>query len=289
MTQSMTAYTTATGTLASWSWQWELRSVNGKGLDLRLRLPDMMQPLGPDLRRLIGAQVSRGNLSLSLKLDRNAGEGDVDPAALDRIAAVEAAAAARGLILRPSSAVEILSLREGADSVSEDDANVLSQTLLKQFENKILPAFIAARVAEGQALIAILDARVDEIDTLVTRVSDAVAARQDRQREILREQIARLRDLSDTDPDRLAQELAMLAIRHDVTEELDRLHTHVTAARDLLAKDGPKGKRLDFLMQEFNREANTLCSKSQDSALAAIGLDLKTVIDQLREQVQNLE
>ena len=160
---------------------------------------------------------------------------------------------------------------------------------MAEFDSHVLPAFLEVRSAEGAALDAILNQRLDEIASLIARAETAARDRMAGQGQALSDAVARVMADGPADPDRLAQELALIAVRQDVTEELDRLRTHVDAARTLLAVEGPKGRKLDFLMQEFNREANTLCSKSQDSALTAVGLDLKTVVDQLREQVQNVE
>ncbi|CAM4221529.1 YicC/YloC family endoribonuclease [Palleronia rufa] len=294
VTRSMTGFASHTGAWDDWSWTWELRSVNGKGLDLRLRLPDWIGGLEAALRARFQGAVSRGNVGLSLKLMREAGAGGFDRAALDRalaqIAAVEDIARAAGRPLAPVRATDLLTLRTGAEILDADAEAALRDRLIADFDTDVLPAFLEVRAAEGRALDAILTARLDEIASLVALAGGAARSRQAVQAQSLDAAVRRILDeTAATDPDRLAQELALIAVRQDVTEELDRLGAHVDAARTLVRRDAPKGRKLDFLMQEFMREANTLCAKSQDTALTAHGLDLKTVIDQLREQVQNVE
>ncbi len=290
----MTGYASATGAVQGWSWTWELRSVNGKGLDLRLRVPDWVAGLEPALRGRLQEVAARGSLTLSLRLTRAEDAADAldRPAlqeALAQIRAVEHLAASSGRELAAVRATDVLALQGAAPPLSEAETAALRDALLRHFDRAVAPAFAASRGAEGQALNAILSARIDDIADLVARAGAAAAARRSGQGDALAAAVARIGAEIRVDPDRLAQELALIWVRQDVTEELDRLAAHVAAARDLVAADGPKGRRLDFLMQEVNREANTLCAKSQDSDLTALGLDLKTTIDQLREQVQNVE
>jgi uncharacterized protein (TIGR00255 family) len=195
-----------------------------------------------------------------------------------------------GVSLAPSKATDIVTMRgvlEQANTV--DDVATLAKTLLAEFA-AVLADFNAMRASEGAALEIVLQAQLTEVETLTTQ---AAAMAQDRKAEMaqtLQRNLARVLENSDgVDADRLAQELALIAVKSDVTEEIDRLHAHIGAARELLVQGGPVGRKLDFLMQEFNREANTLCSKAQNSALTRVGLALKAVIDQMREQVQNVE
>ncbi|GGG58473.1 hypothetical protein GCM10011415_00330 [Salipiger pallidus] len=296
MRQSMTGFASHSGDHGDLRWIWELRGVNGKGLELRLRLPDRIEGLEPLVRSAAGKRLARGNVQVSLRLSGAAEEGasELDETGmarvLDAIARIEAAAGRRGLALEPSTAAQIVALRgvmaSGQFSV---DSTELRKALLTGFE-AALDAFVEMRCREGAALHAVLSAQLDEIEGLIRDAAQAVEARRDEQAERLRAQLARVMDAADSaDPVRVAQELALIAVKSDVTEELDRLSAHVDAAHDLLASEGPVGRKLDFLMQEFNREANTLCSKSGASALTQIGLTLKTVIDQMREQVQNVE
>lgn len=274
------------------SWSWELRAVNARGLDLRFRLPDGLGALDAPLRRVVSASVTRGSVSLSLRLGREAGAGDgaIDPKRRDQVLAevlrIEAAAMAMGLALRPASPAEILGQR-GLFDVGE--AILPEPEMLLANIDPLLAAFTAMRQAEGAALAAILHDQFTRIAALVDQAAALANARAVPQAERLRMAAQSLLESTDLDEARLLQEIATLALKTDVTEEIDRLRAHVAAARGLLAQGGAIGRKLDFLMQEFNREANTLCSKSQDHALTSVGLDLKLAIDQTREQVQNVE
>lgn len=293
MSVSMTGFASATGAIPGWSWAWELRAVNAKGLDLRMRVPDWIGALDAGLRARLQAALSRGSVSLSLRLSRDGAADGVDLAAIERalaqLTAVEQVAARQGRQLAPLSAADVLALRVGSEPLSGEAEAALAEALLAQFDGEILPAFLESRANEGRALDPILMQRLDEIADLVSRAAAAATARQEAQGDHLRAAIARVTAEVQVDEARLAQELALLAMKQDITEELDRLRAHVETGKALVRGQGPKGRKLDFLMQEFNREANTLCSKSQDAALTAVGLDLKSVIDQLREQVQNVE
>jgi len=171
----------------------------------------------------------------------------------------------------------------------EDDTEALSKHLAQDF-GSVADSFVDMRQGEGAALADILGTQFTQIETLVEQADAQLADRADAVKEAMRQQLARVVEADQSvDPQRVAQELALIAVKGDITEELDRLRAHVKAARALLATNAPAGRKLDFLAQEFNREANTLCSKSQNADLTATGLDLKAVIEQMREQVQNLE
>ncbi|SDN33446.1 TIGR00255 family protein [Lutimaribacter pacificus] len=296
MTRSMTAFAAAKGGTAQHSWAWELRSVNAKGLDIRMRLPDWIEGLEAALRARLGQAVTRGSVTLNLRVSREEGEArqavnDTALAAvLTALSRVEARAAEAGLALAPTRAADILALRGVLETTApEDEAAGLKAALMQDFE-PVLAAFLEMRAGEGAALATILGAQLDEIARLTEAATEAAEARRDDMAGALKTSLARVMDnAEDADPQRVAQELALIAVKSDITEELDRLRAHVDAARELLGTEGPVGRKLDFLMQEFNREANTLCSKSQNTGLTRIGLDLKTVIDQMREQVQNVE
>ncbi|MDQ2092779.1 YicC/YloC family endoribonuclease [Rhodalgimonas zhirmunskyi] len=297
MTNSMTAFASGKGHGgAGFSWTWELRSVNAKGLDLRLRVPDWVTGLEAGLRAALSATLARGSVTLSLRLTREdealrLGINQTQlSAVLEAMAEVEETAMARGVSLAPATAADILGQRGVLEQVSGDeDPAPLKKALLTDFE-AILADFCAMRATEGAALQEVLLAQLDSIDTLTDQAAAAALARRDEMQANLQAALARVTENSTAvDPARVAQELALIAVKADITEELDRLKAHVTAARDLIASDGPVGRKLDFLSQEFNREANTLCSKSQSKTLTAIGLELKAVIDQMREQVQNVE
>lgn len=297
MTRSMTGFAARRGQGAGATWVWELRGVNGKGLDLRLRLPEGIEGLETALRAEIGRRVARGNVALTLKLSREAGAGAglrASPAALTAalgaLAEVEAAARQAGLALRQSSPAEILALRGVLEAAPEDeDQGALRAALLADLA-PLIDDFDAARRSEGAQLAAILGAQLDRIAALAAEARREAEARRPAAAEALRAALARVLDgAADADPARVAQELALLAVKADVTEELDRLEAHIAAARALLAEAAPVGRKLEFLMQEFLREANTLCAKSQSAALTRVGLDLKVAIDQMREQAANVE
>ena len=297
--RSMTAFSSLTGASDSQSWSWDIRSVNGRGLDLRLRLPEGIDGLEAELRKRLGARLARGNVSVNLRLKREAdGQGlSLDGEMLDRVLRaledVQARAMDMGITLGQPTAADVLAqrgvLRQDAPEADEAVVAGLTKALLADFDT-LLDEFDAMRASEGAALHQALSERVDAIDGLTTDAQAAAADRLDATRATLQTNVARvLEETTEVSADRLAQELALIAVKADVSEEIDRLRAHVAAARDLLATDGPVGRKLDFLTQEFNREANTLCSKAGSADLTRIGLDLKAVIDQLREQVQNVE
>jgi len=204
--------------------------------------------------------------------------------------AAEAQAEARGLGLAPMTAADLLALKGVVDSGPEtQDPAALVAALLAR-ARPLLEAFDTARRAEGAALARVIAAQIDTIAGLTAEARTAATARRTDQIDGLKAALARLSEAAPgVEPGRLEQELALIAVKTDITEELDRLEVHAAAAVELLASREPMGRKLDFLMQEFNREANTLCAKAQSAELTRIGLDLKTVIDQMREQVQNLE
>lgn len=297
---SMTAFAArrgqGEGALAAWSWAWDMRSVNGKGLDLRLRVPDFVEGLEAAVRAEAGKRISRGNVSINLKLSRAQGAETfrVNEAALataiSALSRVQAAALEAGLVLSPTMAGDVLSVRGVTEAAVSDDSDTaaLLAPLMADF-HALLADFNAMRASEGAALRAVLLAQIDAIEALTLEARAAAEARRPRQAEILQDNVRRILGTAEADPARLAQELALLAVKADITEETDRLSAHIAAARALLAQEAPVGRKFDFLAQEFNREANTLCSKSGDITLTRIGLDLKHLIDQMREQVQNLE
>lgn len=296
MITSMTGFASAQGALDPFNWVWDLRSVNAKGLDLRLRVPDWIEGLETALRADLAKSVKRGNVSLSLRVQRDdaASAAALNPVQLDAVlsamAEVEAQAMERGLSLAPSKASDIVVMRGVMDSTaSTPDTGPLATKLRADFV-ALVQAFVDMRQAEGATLEAVLLGQLEQVTTLTTQAAALAEARKDDVAKSLRANLARVLDNSEgADKDRVAQELALMAVKSDVTEEIDRLGAHVKAAQDLLKAGGSVGRKLDFLMQEFNREANTLCSKAQSSALTTVGLYLKAVVDQMREQVQNVE
>ncbi|PYF13043.1 uncharacterized protein (TIGR00255 family) [Rhodobacter viridis] len=290
----MTGFASVSGSGHGYDWLWEIRSVNGKGLDLRLRLPEI-EGLEAAARAALSQRVSRGNIQLSLKLARTSGverlrlSGAGLAAALSALREVEEAARLHGVSLAPSRATDLLSLRGVLDQGgAEDEEQAPLRGALLTDLDRLLVDFVAMRAAEGEQLGGIIVAQIDRIADLAARAADVAEARRPEVAAALQISLARVLE-NGVDAQRVAQELALLAVKADVTEEIDRLRAHVAAARALLAETGPIGRKFDFLTQEFVRESNTLCSKSGSTALTAIGLDLKHVIDQMREQIQNVE
>ncbi len=278
---------------AAWSWAWELRSVNGRGLELRMRLPGGFDGLEPVLRDLAGKQLRRGNVTANLTIRREeAPRMAPDMAALEQALALALDLAARIPGAPPPRAEALLALpgvlRAGVETREEVTAPQLEA--VRAGFAQALDAMVAARRAEGARLAGVLATLLSEITALCHRAAaeaaDQPAAQRARMLETVRALLAELPALPE---ERIAQEVALLAGKSDVREELDRLDAHLHAAHALLAEGAAIGRRFDFLVQEFNREANTLCSKSASVALTATGLKLKAAIEQLREQVQNVE
>ena len=296
MIKSMTGFASGKGAFGPNHWSWELRSVNGRGLDMRLRVPDGLTGLEAALRGELSKQVNRGNVTLSLQLNRKDIASEIHlnvpamEAALDALAQSEAMAGAHGIALAPSKASDLLALKGVLEADSEnDDPTPLVEQLKTEFAG-LLAAFNEMRCSEGQALVEILSGQLDQIAQLTEKAVELAQRRREEMAQALNENLARVVDNTQgVDAERVAQELALIAAKADITEEIDRLAVHIEAARVLLVQDGPIGRKLDFLMQEFNREANTLCSKSQNTELTMVGLELKAVIDQMREQVRNVE
>lgn len=274
-------------------WTWEVRAVNAKGLDVRLRLPQGFDALEIEARRRVSARLTRGTCHATLTVAREA----VAPRLRideDRLAALVAAVAAipRPPSIAPASLDGLLALR-GIVELSEQGTDPAAQDALAgaclDGLDAALGELVLMREREGASLAAVLGARLDAIAALVRDADASPLRRPEAVRERLAASIAALVGQPGLDPDRLHQEAVLIAARADVREELDRLAAHVAAARELLAAGGPVGRRLDFLAQEFGREASTYCAKVNAAALTAIGLELRIEIEQFREQVQNIE
>jgi uncharacterized protein (TIGR00255 family) len=291
---SMTGFARASGSIEGLAWAWELRSVNGRGLDVRLRLPPGFDAQEAALRDDAAKHLKRGNVSATLTAKREeAPKLAPDPAALEQVLALAIALAARIPGAPPPRAEALLGLPGvlRAAAASQDEALLPAQTeAVRAGFMEALAGLVAARREEGARLATTLAGQLDEIAALrvqaAAEASDQPAAQRARMMDNLREM---LRESPSLPEERIAQEVALLAARSDVREELDRLDSHIHAARALLTEAAQVGRRFDFLVQEFNREANTLCSKSASVALTATGLKLKATIEQLREQVQNIE
>ncbi len=292
--QSMTGFARHEGATDGVDFAWELRSVNGKGLDLRLRLPPGFEAIEADTRRLAAARLTRGNIQASLQLwrDDELPVFTVNEAMLDQVLSLSSRLVADGHAGPPSSdgILAIKGIVEVAERTLAPEARDMRQKGAAQGFHAAVEKLVAAREAEGLALSEILALRLGEIAALIERAEDDPSRSPETIRQRLRGQIGELLNADERlDEGRLHQEAAILAARADIREEIDRLRAHVEAARALLATGGPIGRRLDFLSQEFNRESNTICSKSNSTSLTTIGLELKVVIDQFREQVQNIE
>lgn len=294
--KSMTGFGRMAGQEGDAAWSWEIRTVNNKGLDIRLRLPPGLEDLETKLRDAVARRIKRGScsISLALKAPEKAADFRLNETVLLKL--VELAERAR----RVTGHQEQVSLHDligmkGVIEVSDlppanEAQSALGEALLASFQTA-LGEVVAARRAEGDKLRAILADKLSEIETLTREAQGAPERRPEAIRERLRLQIQRLLAEGGAafDEGRLHQEAMLLATKADIEEEIQRLYAHVSAARELLDGDEPSGRKLEFLAQEFQREANTLCSKSNAAAITQVGLKLKAAIDQVREQVQNVE
>jgi uncharacterized protein (TIGR00255 family) len=291
--KSMTGFARLDGSAAGNRFAWELRAVNGRGLDLRLRLPPGFDAVEAAVRRKASEALSRGNVSINLTVSRETSTQTfrIDENLLSAL--IDTARRHSGTPgIRDASLDGLLAVRGVVEVVEaapdEESAKAFEAELIATFD-KVLADFQASRVAEGVALARILGEQVNEVARLVAEAEALPARTPEAIRDRLEEQLAVLLAREDIDPQRLHVEAALIATRADVREEIDRLKAHIFQARELLSSDAAVGRRLDFLAQEFNRESNTLCSKSNDTALTRIGLALKAVVDQFKEQVQNVE
>lgn len=291
---SMTGFGRSEGNGEGFAWAWEARSVNGRGLDVRLRLPPGNDAVEPALRDAAAKRFVRGNVSATLSIDRTqlAGALRLNEAVLaDLLKAADRAAELTGGA-RPDTATllgfkGVLEQSDTSESVEARESR--ERQLIAGFE-LALDRLLEARCAEGARLAAVIGDQINEIERITSTVRASPSRSVDAIRTRIKEQIGRLLETDTTfDTERLHQEAMLIATRADVEEELARLTAHVAAAREILAEPGAVGRKLDFLAQEFNREANTLCSKANAVDVTRLGLSLKTVIDQLREQVQNVE
>ena len=292
--KSMTGFARADGVHGDTSWSWEARSVNGRGLELRLRLPSGFEALEIRVRGLAQEKLARGNCTLNLSVRREAGRTEIrlNEAVLAQARAV--AERAQALTdLKTARLDTLLAMRGVVEAVeaeeSEEAQAALYHALLAGLA-RVLDELVHARAAEGERLEAVISKQLATIAALVGRASDAAARQSEALGARLAEQVARLTKASaGLDPERLHQEALLLAAKADIQEELDRLRAHLAAANEHIESNQPVGRKFEFLAQELNREANTICSKASDIEISRTGIELKTVIDQLREQVQNIE
>ena len=288
---SMTGFSRAEGASGAWSWAVEARSVNGRNLELRFRGPPGFDGLERLAREASQSRFARGQINVSIQARRAevAGAVQVNEAQLNRYLTLAQELIAKGAA--PPSADGLLALRgvlEAAESDEDPEAKAKIEAGMARTLEQAMDGLKGSRRAEGEKLGVVLSALVDRIETLKGEAETEAAAQGPAIRDRFERRLSEL--LGEAAPhERVLQEAAALAVKADVREELDRLGSHIAAARALMADDAPAGRRLDFLTQEFMREANTLASKSATNALTTVGLALKAAIDQFREQVQNVE
>lgn len=287
----MTGFARAEGQHENVRWVWEVRSVNGKGLEVRSRVPSGHDGLDLKIREQARKRFTRGNLQASLNIKRDASQTApvINRAALDALLEQAEDLILSNKVERPrlDGLLAIDGILETSADPDPEARAALEKALLAGL-GEALDGLKSAREEEGAALTPVLSGHIDKVESLTDAAEANAATRIDAIRDRLSAKIAELVD-AELEENRLVAEIAMLTVKMDVREELDRLRAHVASARELLKQGSPVGRKLDFLSQEFNREANTLCSKSSDSSLTQIGLDLKNVIDQFREQIQNVE
>lgn len=290
---SMTGFARGQGGGGGYAWSWEIKSVNAKGLDLRFRLPPGWDAVELPARSRAAAALARGTIHASLTVER---KGIPPGIRINEEVLAALMARLKDLAARigaaPPTLDAVLSLKGIVEigEIEDEDARRAAEAAIVEDFSATLSALIANRRAEGATLARVLATRLEEIGALVARAEAAPGRRPEAIRERMEAQIALLLDARDRfDADRLHQEAVLIASRTDIREELDRLAAHVAQAQRLLEEGGPVGRRLDFVAQEMHREANTLTAKANDVELTKIGLDLKIVVEQFREQVQNLE
>ncbi|HWE46390.1 MAG TPA: YicC/YloC family endoribonuclease [Caulobacteraceae bacterium] len=289
----MTGFARIEGQSGDWSWSIEARSVNGRNLEARFKGPSGFDGLERIAREAAQARFQRGQLNIGLQAKRSETQGQVrlNQETLDQYLALSSELVAQGRA-SPPAADGLLALKGVLEAGEEDEDPDVRATVEAAMAESILAALDAlkaSRLAEGAALAPVLGGQLEKIASLIADAEREATAQTAAIRERFTRRLSELVGDASTLEDRIVQEAAVLAVKADVREELDRLAAHVAAARDLIAKGAGAGRRLDFLSQEFMREANTLCSKSATTSLTATGLELKAVIEQLREQIQNVE
>ena len=299
MVQSMTGFGVVTGESQAHSWTAELRSVNGKGLDIKIRVPDWIDSLEGEVRARLKQLIKRGNVTLTIKLQNDESEQTnslsldegVLSQTLSNIAKIEQLGLDQGVSFTPSKAADLLAIKGimTNKALSQEQFDTLCSEILTSLD-PLYDSFLSSRSSEGAQLLKFLETQLDALRAELGNAKALLGVRDDHMRGLLKTQLAKiLENTPQFDAQRMAQEVALIFVKSDVAEELDRLAIHIQAASDLLKAGGAVGRRMEFLMQEFNREANTLCAKAQFSELTSIGLEMKVIIDQMREQIQNLE
>ena len=295
----MTGFGVVTGESQAHSWTAELRSVNGKGLDIKIRVPDWIDSLEGEVRARLKQLIKRGNVTLTIKLQNDESEQTnslsldegILSQTLNNIAKIEQLGLDQGVSFTPSKAADLLAIKGimTNKALSQEQLDTLCSEILTSLD-PLYNSFLFSRSSEGAQLLKFLETQLDALWAELGNAKALLGARDDHMRGLLKTQLAKiLENTPQFDAQRMAQEVALIFVKSDVAEELDRLAIHIQAASDLLKAGGAVGRRMEFLMQEFNREANTLCAKAQFSELTSIGLEMKVIIDQMREQIQNLE
>ncbi len=291
---SMTGFARSHGASGPYSFEWELKSVNAKGFDLRLRLPQGWDELELFAKKRAAELLARGTVYANLSVKRTSATSTIRINEDVLAAVVKVAGTLAGKLDAVAPSIDGLLAIKGVIEVVEPESDEQEDAAAKQAAaaafDKALGDLVEMRRREGSALGQVLSQRMDEVERLAKRAEAAPGRKPEAIRARLSDQIATLLETSDRfDPDRLSQEAILIATKADIREELDRIASHVAQARELIGKGGPIGRRLDFLAQEFHREVNTCCSKSIDLELTNAGLEMKNVVEQFREQVQNLE
>jgi uncharacterized protein (TIGR00255 family) len=291
---SMTGFARSRGASGPYAFEWELKSVNAKGLDFRTRLPPGWDELEAIVKKRAGEALSRGTVYANLNVKRASPVSTIriNEEVLASIIKVSALLAGKIDAVAPSidGLLAIKGVIEVVEPESDEAEDKAAKAAAAAAFDQALADLVEMRRREGVTLGQILAQRMDEIEKLANKAEGAPGRKPDAIKARLAEQVAALLEASDRfDPDRLNQEAIMVAAKADIREELDRIASHISQAREMIGKGGPIGRRLDFLAQEFNREVNTCCSKSNDLELTNTGLEMKNVVEQFREQVQNLE
>jgi uncharacterized protein (TIGR00255 family) len=297
MVHSMTGFSSTDWIADDINFSLELKSVNGRGLDLRTRFPTGFEDLEKNVKSILGASIKRGNISLNLRMDLKESSKDFQintnflNSVFEADKIVQTEAKKKGISLAPSKVTDYLQIKGvfGPENFEEHNFEKLKKIIFLKFQD-VLKDFLASRLAEGVELKNILLKNIEDISVLLKKTDNILAKRKKKYTAKLKENLIMITEsVNQFDEGRIEQELALLAVKADVSEEIDRLHSHVINGTKIINSNGAKGRRLEFLLQELNREANTLCSKSNDIDLTEIGLELKLIVDRLREQVQNVE
>ncbi|WND02347.1 YicC family protein [Temperatibacter marinus] len=292
--KSMTGFARHKGLNDSASWYWEIKTVNAKGLDIRTRIPSFLEGLEHEVKKMVGQSLTRGSVfvSLSIEMEQMNERLQINEERLSQVIEISKKySEIEGV--SPASLDGLLGLKgvlelKTSERSEEDNKQLLEE--LKESLSENLVRLNEARLDEGARMQAVLSKQLDEVEHLVKQAVVVSGDRLDAMKHRFQSQLEKVYEGSESlSEERLAQEIATIAVKADIQEEIDRLNSHIEDARILLQEEKAVGRRLDFLTQEFNREANTLCSKSGDTKLTRIGIDLKTVIDQFREQIQNIQ